>query len=90
MKVSYKIAGVDVTVEEINIKLGEISVGVEISAEEMVTQVKNFKEIVTFLREEIPEWLELLKHTAIDKAIKAARYDEGESYEMDKEKVESV
>lgn len=93
MKVNYKIAGGDIKVEGVEVLLGEASVEIEISAGEMVTQVKNFKEIMLFIKEEIPQWLELLKHPAIAKiakACKAARYDEGESYEMAKEKVESV
>lgn len=76
MKVNYKIAEGDIKVEGVEVLLGEASVEIEISAGEMVTQVKNFKEIMLFIKEEIPQWLELLKLAAIAKACKAAKYDE--------------
>ncbi len=61
MKVNYKIAGVDLKVEEIEVLLGEASVEVEISAEEMVTQFSLFKEAVTFIKTEIPSIVTMVK-----------------------------
>jgi len=61
MKISYKVAGIDVKVKEAEIKLGEASVEVEISAEEMVTQFSLFKEAVTFIKTEIPSIVTMVK-----------------------------
>jgi hypothetical protein len=61
MKVNYKIAGVDLKVEEVEVLLGEASVEVEISAEEMVTQFSLFKEAVTFIKTEIPSIITMVK-----------------------------
>lgn len=61
MKVNYKIAGVDLKVEEVEVLLGEASVEIEISAEEMVTQFSLFKEAVTFIKTEIPSIITMVK-----------------------------
>ena len=61
MKVNYKIAGGDIKVEGVEVLLGEASVEVEISAEEMVTQFSLFKEAVTFIKTEIPSIITMVK-----------------------------